>query len=204
MREMKKYHLAHHYKNFELGFGVTSEHYPFRFSSAECMLTNSLQAKFGTSSSTPYSRSKHRAPEYCVLVRRSKLLSVSPGGLLVHHYRHHLLALFCFVRVVYVVARNMHFLLFVWIIEYIRTSPKYRDLTVIMLAVEVVAILRRGAVRKGGVRPLTFASFASCLPLPVSFLPTFHLHFLQPYMVARFTDAVMNKFNSQDNHLSRK
>lgn len=24
MREMKKYHLAHHYKNFELGFGVTS------------------------------------------------------------------------------------------------------------------------------------------------------------------------------------
>lgn len=25
MREMKKYHLAHHYKNFELGYGVTSE-----------------------------------------------------------------------------------------------------------------------------------------------------------------------------------
>jgi 4-hydroxysphinganine ceramide fatty acyl 2-hydroxylase len=25
MRKMKKYHLAHHYKNFELGFGVTSE-----------------------------------------------------------------------------------------------------------------------------------------------------------------------------------
>ncbi|KAF8886544.1 fatty acid-2 hydroxylase [Infundibulicybe gibba] len=24
MKEMKKYHLAHHYKNFELGFGVTS------------------------------------------------------------------------------------------------------------------------------------------------------------------------------------
>lgn len=24
MRDMKKYHLAHHYKNFELGFGVTS------------------------------------------------------------------------------------------------------------------------------------------------------------------------------------
>lgn len=23
---MKKYHLAHHYKNFELGFGVTSEY----------------------------------------------------------------------------------------------------------------------------------------------------------------------------------
>ena len=25
MKEMKKYHLAHHYKNFELGYGVTSE-----------------------------------------------------------------------------------------------------------------------------------------------------------------------------------
>lgn len=25
LREMKKYHLAHHYKNFELGFGVTSK-----------------------------------------------------------------------------------------------------------------------------------------------------------------------------------
>jgi sterol desaturase/sphingolipid hydroxylase (fatty acid hydroxylase superfamily) len=24
MKDMKKYHLAHHYKNFELGFGVTS------------------------------------------------------------------------------------------------------------------------------------------------------------------------------------
>jgi sterol desaturase/sphingolipid hydroxylase (fatty acid hydroxylase superfamily) len=23
MKEMKKYHLAHHYKNFDLGFGVT-------------------------------------------------------------------------------------------------------------------------------------------------------------------------------------
>jgi hypothetical protein len=68
MREMKKYHLAHHYKNFELGFGVTSEYYPFRSSSAEGMLTNSLQAKFGTSSSTLYSRSKHQAPEYCALV----------------------------------------------------------------------------------------------------------------------------------------
>lgn len=26
LREMKKYHLAHHYKNFELGFGVTSKY----------------------------------------------------------------------------------------------------------------------------------------------------------------------------------
>ena len=25
MKEMKKYHLAHHYKNFELGYGVTSK-----------------------------------------------------------------------------------------------------------------------------------------------------------------------------------
>ena len=25
LREMKKYHLAHHYQNFELGFGVTSK-----------------------------------------------------------------------------------------------------------------------------------------------------------------------------------
>lgn len=27
LRDMKKYHLAHHYKNFELGFGVTSQFY---------------------------------------------------------------------------------------------------------------------------------------------------------------------------------
>ena len=27
LREQKKYHLAHHYKNFELGFGVTSAFY---------------------------------------------------------------------------------------------------------------------------------------------------------------------------------
>ena len=24
-KELKKYHLAHHYKNFELGYGVTSK-----------------------------------------------------------------------------------------------------------------------------------------------------------------------------------
>jgi 4-hydroxysphinganine ceramide fatty acyl 2-hydroxylase len=24
-RELKRYHLAHHYKNFELGYGVTSK-----------------------------------------------------------------------------------------------------------------------------------------------------------------------------------
>lgn len=28
MRQQKKYHLAHHYKNFELGFGVTSAYIP--------------------------------------------------------------------------------------------------------------------------------------------------------------------------------
>jgi sterol desaturase/sphingolipid hydroxylase (fatty acid hydroxylase superfamily) len=33
LREMKKYHLAHHYKNFELGYGVTSE------ATLECLLT---------------------------------------------------------------------------------------------------------------------------------------------------------------------
>ncbi|KAH8101821.1 oxidoreductase [Cristinia sonorae] len=31
MREMKKYHLAHHYKNFELGFGVTSKVWDYVF-----------------------------------------------------------------------------------------------------------------------------------------------------------------------------
>lgn len=32
MRDMKKYHLAHHYKNFELGFGVTSKIWDIVFS----------------------------------------------------------------------------------------------------------------------------------------------------------------------------
>ncbi|KAI0938568.1 hypothetical protein AcV5_000217 [Taiwanofungus camphoratus] len=31
VREMKKYHLAHHYKNFELGFGVTSKMWDYVF-----------------------------------------------------------------------------------------------------------------------------------------------------------------------------
>ncbi|TCD67801.1 fatty acid alpha-hydroxylase [Steccherinum ochraceum] len=31
MREMKNYHLAHHYKNFELGFGVTSKIWDYVF-----------------------------------------------------------------------------------------------------------------------------------------------------------------------------
>ena len=33
LREQKKYHLAHHYKNFELGFGVTSMILFFSFKS---------------------------------------------------------------------------------------------------------------------------------------------------------------------------
>ncbi|KAL0958149.1 hypothetical protein HGRIS_000316 [Hohenbuehelia grisea] len=33
MREMKKYHLAHHYKNWELGFGVTSKIWDYVFGS---------------------------------------------------------------------------------------------------------------------------------------------------------------------------
>ena len=28
---MKKYHLAHHYKNYELAFGVTSAYLPMHF-----------------------------------------------------------------------------------------------------------------------------------------------------------------------------
>lgn len=31
LREMKRYHLAHHYKNFELGFGVTSKIWDYVF-----------------------------------------------------------------------------------------------------------------------------------------------------------------------------
>ena len=31
MKEMKKYHLAHHYKNFDLGFGVTSKVWDYVF-----------------------------------------------------------------------------------------------------------------------------------------------------------------------------
>jgi 4-hydroxysphinganine ceramide fatty acyl 2-hydroxylase len=34
LREMKKYHLAHHYKNFELGFGVTSKIWDIVFGTA--------------------------------------------------------------------------------------------------------------------------------------------------------------------------
>ena len=52
MKDMKKYHLAHHYKNFELGFGVTScVVVPFYLppTVSDGFL---LQARFGTSSST--------------------------------------------------------------------------------------------------------------------------------------------------------
>jgi hypothetical protein len=63
MREMKKYHLAHHYKNFELGYGVTSEYssYPsgglvyvflefFRQDLGLCLRDGSQGVKLGTSS----------------------------------------------------------------------------------------------------------------------------------------------------------
>ena len=48
LKEMKKYHLAHHYKNFDLGFGVTSM-------SHRTSLLNTLQVKSGTSFSIPSS-----------------------------------------------------------------------------------------------------------------------------------------------------
>ena len=50
VREQKKYHLAHHYKNFELGFGVTSE--PLRFLidavGERPLLISTQQARSGT------------------------------------------------------------------------------------------------------------------------------------------------------------
>lgn len=39
MAEMKKYHLAHHYKNFELGFGVTSKIWDWCFGTELNMAT---------------------------------------------------------------------------------------------------------------------------------------------------------------------
>jgi len=39
MREMKAYHLAHHYKNFELGFGVTSKVWDYVFNTVLPMAT---------------------------------------------------------------------------------------------------------------------------------------------------------------------
>ena len=47
MREMKKYHLAHHYKNFELGFGVTSMFY-HHVCIAILNLSVRSQARYGT------------------------------------------------------------------------------------------------------------------------------------------------------------
>lgn len=34
VRQQKKYHLAHHYKNFELGFGVTSKFWDVIFNTS--------------------------------------------------------------------------------------------------------------------------------------------------------------------------
>ena len=45
MREQKKYHLAHHYKNFELGFGVTSMFLTFLDS---LVLNYHKKARYGT------------------------------------------------------------------------------------------------------------------------------------------------------------
>lgn len=56
MREMKKYHLAHHYKNFELGFGVTSE---FALRIVMVLLLTS-QAKSGITYLIPFYRSKEQ------------------------------------------------------------------------------------------------------------------------------------------------
>ena len=67
MKEMKKYHLAHHYKNFELGYGVTSE------ASLEPlalqMLISFFQARFGIMSSTLFSPYKYRNFTVITLVR---------------------------------------------------------------------------------------------------------------------------------------
>ncbi|CDZ98463.1 fatty acid-2 hydroxylase [Phaffia rhodozyma] len=46
MAEMKKYHLAHHYKNFELGFGVTSKIWDIAFGTVLDIQTNSAQSLF--------------------------------------------------------------------------------------------------------------------------------------------------------------
>ena len=46
IREQKKYHLAHHYKNFELGFGVTSM--PFICLSRQKHTERAGQVKYGT------------------------------------------------------------------------------------------------------------------------------------------------------------
>ena len=55
MKEMKKYHLAHHYKNFELGYGVTSENF-LRYTHVKSPSSFNpfflLQAKFGIMYST--------------------------------------------------------------------------------------------------------------------------------------------------------
>jgi len=52
MREMKKYHLAHHYKNFELGYGVTSE--SSRAILCRYFVSNYVQVRYGIMSSGPF------------------------------------------------------------------------------------------------------------------------------------------------------
>jgi hypothetical protein len=67
LREQKKYHLAHHYKNFELGFGVTSM---ARSSGYYTSSNISFQAKFGTTCLTPCCH-----PEYQTLCYSFPMLS---------------------------------------------------------------------------------------------------------------------------------
>jgi hypothetical protein len=61
LREQKKYHLAHHYKNFELGFGVTS----MVFLRVTVLSSNLwFQAKFGTTCLTRRFHFKYRIVPY--------------------------------------------------------------------------------------------------------------------------------------------
>lgn len=66
LKEQKKYHLAHHYKNFELGFGVTST-FPLLIAYIPLQSIGGpissydysvRQAKSGTTCSTPCSSSR--------------------------------------------------------------------------------------------------------------------------------------------------
>jgi len=40
-RQLKKYHLAHHYKNFDLGYGVTSKFWDIVFGKKSYILPGS-------------------------------------------------------------------------------------------------------------------------------------------------------------------
>jgi hypothetical protein len=68
LREQKKYHLAHHYKNFELGFGVTSMAQSSGYYASSDI---SFQAKFGTTCLTPYCHSKYKTLCYSLPILSS-------------------------------------------------------------------------------------------------------------------------------------